>query len=84
MKRTWRFVNEYNLSADDKNKLYIALQIMKHTIIGGAAWLLIGRFYLPELAWLLSFMGYPAVTLGWLGSTLYMYNHEFDNTLKNQ
>ena len=83
MKRIWRYVNEYNLSSDDKTKLYIALQIMKYTIIGGLIWLVIGRFYLPELAWLLCFMGYPAVTLGWFGSTLYIYNHEFDNKLKN-
>lgn len=38
----------------------------------------VGRLFLPGIDWLICFMGYPAMFIGLLGGTLYLYNHEFE------
>ncbi len=65
------------LSRSAKDRLYLATQTLLYTIIGGAVWLLAGRYVLPETEWFLCFMGYPAVIGGFFGGVLYLYYHEF-------
>lgn len=77
MKRLWYAINETKISKATKNKLYLGVLIAINVLIGGGAWLLLGRLILPEIDWLLCFMGYPAIFIGFFGGILYLYNHEF-------
>jgi hypothetical protein len=60
-----------------KNKLYLGVLIAINIVMGGVAWLLFGRLVLPGTDWLLCFMGYTAIFIGFFGGILYLYNHEF-------
>lgn len=77
MKRLWNVINETKISKATKNKLYLGVLIAINVLIGGGAWLLLGRLILPGIDWLLCFMGYPAIFIGFFGGILYLYNHEF-------
>ena len=77
MKRIWNAINETKISKATKNKLYLGVLIAINVLIGGGAWLLLGRLVLPGIDWLLCFMGYPAIFIGFFGGILYLYNHEF-------
>ncbi len=77
MKKLWNVINELKLMKTMKSRLYIASLVLINITIGGAIWLIIGRFFLPGIEWLFCFMGYPAVFGGLLGGVLYLYNHEF-------
>lgn len=77
MKRLWNAINETKRSKATKNKLYLGVLIAINVLIGGGAWLLLGRLILPGIDWLLCFMGYPAIFIGFFGGILYLYNHEF-------
>ena len=77
MKRLWNAIKETKISKATKNKLYLGVLIAINVLIGGGAWLLLGRLILPGIDWLLCFMGYPAIFIGFFGGILYLYNHEF-------
>lgn len=78
MKKLWNAINELRVKKTTKSKLYLSLLILINIVVGGALWLLIGRFLLPGVGWLLCFMGYPAIFIGFFGGILYLYNHEFE------
>ncbi len=78
MKRIWSAINALKLQIVLKNILYLGLLVLLHGCIGGAVWGLIGRFFLPEIEWLICFVGYPAMFGGFFGGVLYLYNHEFE------
>lgn len=77
MKRLWNVINEMKNKKEIKNKLYLGVLIAINIVMGGVAWLLFGRLVLPGTDWLLCFMGYPAIFIGFFGGMLYLYNHEF-------
>ncbi|MCR4922400.1 MAG: hypothetical protein K5931_00100 [Lachnospiraceae bacterium] len=77
MKKLWNVINQLRTGKSMKNRIYLMLLILINIIIGGAIWLLIGRLLLPGIEWLICFMGYPAVFIGFFGGVLYLYNHEF-------
>lgn len=77
MKRLWNVINEMKIKKEIKNKLYLGVLIAINIVMGGVVWLLFGRLVLPGTVWLLCFMGYPAIFIGFFGGILYLYNHEF-------
>ena len=77
MKRLWNVINEMKIKKEIKNKLYLGVLIAINIVMGGVASLLFGRLVLPGTDWLLCFMGYPAIFIGFFGGMLYLYNHEF-------
>ena len=77
MKRLWNVINEMKIKKEIKNKLYLGVLIAINIVMGGVAWLWFGRLVLPGIDWLLCFMGYPAIFIGFFGGILYLYNYEF-------
>lgn len=57
MKRLWNAINETKISKATKNKLYLGVLIAINVLIGGGAWLLLGRLVLPGIDWLLCLWG---------------------------
>ena len=77
MKILWNVVNELKIKKEAKNKIYLAILILINIVTGGVVWLTLGRFILPGRDWLLCFMGYSAILVGFFGGLLYLYNHDF-------
>jgi len=74
MKKLWNMVNNLKTGKMIKNKIYLALLVFVNIILGGLLWLLLGRLILPGIDWLLCFMGYPAMFIGFFGGILCLYN----------
>ena len=51
MKRLWNAINETKISKATKNKLYLGVLIAINVLIGGGAWLLLGRLVLPGIVY---------------------------------
>ena len=77
MKQLWNVVNGLDVRKDSKARVFLWLLAVANILIGAGLWLLIGRIFLPGIEWLICFMGYPAIFIGFFGGILYLYNHEF-------
>lgn len=78
MKKIWEIVNSMRLKLMEKNALFLVTVIIINCLLGAFIWFVLGRYVLPGIEWLICFMGYPAVFLGGIGGTIYLYNHEFN------
>ena len=77
MKKLWTIVNQLSIKREMKNRLFILFWMLLSAMMGGALWGVLGRIFLPEISWLICFIGYPTIFLGFFGAILYLYNHEF-------
>ena len=77
MRILWSIVNAFKVKRIIKIRLFLSFLVVKNIAIGAGIWLLIGRLFLPGIDWLICFIGYPAIFLGFFGGILYLYNHEF-------
>ena len=77
MSKIWSFANDLKVKKYHKITMFIWLTTILYGLTGGLIWLLIGRIFLPGTEWLICFMGYPAIFIGFFGGILYLYNHEF-------
>lgn len=77
MKKLWKMVNESSMKRKVKNSIYVTILMLLNALAGAVLWLLVGRLILPGIDWLICFVGYPAVFVGFIGGTMYLYNHEF-------
>ena len=77
MKQLWNVANGLDVRKDAKARVFLWLLAVANILIGAGLWLLIGRIFLPGTEWLICFMGYPAIFIGFFGGILYLYNHEF-------
>lgn len=73
----WNMINGLNIKAGSKSVLFIFIMVVITGGFGGITWLIAGKWFLPDLWWLVCFIGYPAVFLGFLAGVIYLYNHEF-------
>jgi hypothetical protein len=77
MKQLWNVVNGLDVRKDSKARVFLWLLAVANILIGAGLWLLIGRIFLPGTEWLICFMGYPAIFIGFFGGVIYLCNHEF-------
>lgn len=78
MKKIWNTVKTLRLKNEYKNKLFILLSVVEYCLIGGLIWLVLGKIYFPGISWLLCFIGYPGIFIGFFGSILYLYRHDLN------
>lgn len=77
MRILWSIVNAFKVKRIIKIRLFLSFLVVENIAIGAGIWLLIGRLFLPGIDWLICFIGYPAIFVGFFGGILYLYNHEF-------
>lgn len=46
-------------------------------VVGALTWLAVGRFIFSGLPWLICFIGYPCIFIGFFGGILYIYQNKF-------
>lgn len=77
MKRMWNIIDSFKVKRETQNRLFIWSQIMFYALAGAVVWVLLGRLVLPGIDWILCFIGYPAIFIGFFDSVLFLYNNEF-------
>lgn len=77
MRKLWTVINGMKLRTAQKNRCFLALMVLICALVGALLWCIVGRLLLPGAEWLLCFIGYPAVFVGFFGGILYLYNHGF-------
>lgn len=77
MKIVWKLLNPIDVTISIKNMVFLIILTVVSSITGALAWTVMGRIILSGAFWLICFVGYPAVFLGFFGGILYLYNHEF-------
>lgn len=77
MKILWNRINKLNMGNESKNKMFLAIMVMIYSLIGSLVWMMVGRIFLPNIEWLICFAGYPAVCIGFIGGTAFLYQNEF-------
>ena len=77
MKKIWVKVNELNIKKENKIRFFLISMILIWMLIGGIAWLLVGKNIWPSYSELLVFIGLPGAFIGLYGSIIYLYNHNF-------
>lgn len=77
MNKIWTLVDGSGVDVKMKNKLHIALATILSSLCGLVIWFVVGRLFLKDVSWMLCFIGYPGVFLGFFGSIVYLYNREF-------
>ena len=77
MNKIWTLVDGSGVDVKMKNKLHIALATILSSLCGLVIWFVVGRLFLEDVSWMLCFIGYPGVFLGFFGSIVYLYNREF-------
>lgn len=78
MEKLWMTINGCRLKKSVKGLAFLSMLIVICIMTGALLWASIGRIFLPETSWMLCFMGYPAVLIGFFGGILYLYNHDFE------
>lgn len=77
MNMLYKYLKEAPLARSTKNMIFICVCVLVAVFAGALVWTLMGRLLLPEIVWLLCFMGYSGVFLGFVGSVFYLYKHQF-------
>ncbi len=77
MRTIWNKLNNMNMRIHTKNTLFLTLMVTLCGMAGGLIWMILGRHFCMGLLWFLCYIGYPAVFIGLIGGTLFLYKHEF-------
>ena len=66
-KLIWNYINHLNLARKNKHRLFLTINTIFYGLVGYLLWLFVGhRIFANRLEWLLSFIGYPAIILGFI------------------
>ncbi len=77
MKKIWNIINNLNTNKHIKNFLYTFLIMIINFIVGITIWFIFNSIIGLGKEWLICFVGYPVVLIGFFGTMFYLYNNEF-------
>ena len=70
----WNYVNKLNLKPKTRQRLFLAAVSLLWGLVGALLWVLLGSKIFPgRIDWMLCFIGYPAVILGFLSGIYYIF-----------
>lgn len=70
----WCFVEALVHSNRKRKTIFLLSSSIVFAILGLLVWFVAHFFVLDDITWMLCFMGYPAMFLGYLGGVLYLWN----------
>lgn len=71
MKLYKKWCDELYALVQEKRQIFLILNTLLFGVIGFFVWYVIHFFFLNRIDWLICFIGYPAVCLGYMGGLLY-------------
>ncbi len=77
MKILWKTVNKINISPDSRTGIYLLARTLIYAAAGILFWLASGKNFMPGMAGVLCFAGYPGMLGGVYGGLIYLYRHGF-------
>lgn len=75
-KYIWRYLKKQAWSKDREQKIFLVCSVLAFCIVGAVLWGLVGRWFLPEISWMLCFIGYSGFFGGFVGGLLYLWRHD--------
>lgn len=73
----WKMVNAWSMNKKAKTNCFILISCLMSALAGFFLWFLLGIILWGKIKYLLCFVGYPMVFVGFFGGIYYLYNHEF-------
>lgn len=73
----WNWLSGFNFKKKTRVWTFIMLNIVYNGFLGYIAWLIIGRqLFDNNLNWMLCFIGYPALLIGFISGILHVFKYE--------
>lgn len=69
----WNKLDNTSLEEKTKQTLFLILNVMLCSVIGAAAWIVLGHLFLSNIAGLIEFIGYAAFFGGIFGGLIFLY-----------
>jgi hypothetical protein len=70
----WNQINKMEIDRKTKQRLFISVNVTLYLLIGILSWYLFGlKLFGSNISWFISFVGYPAVLLGFAGSIFALF-----------
>ncbi len=70
----WNQINKMEIDRKTKQRLFISANVTLYLLIGILCWYLFGlKLFGSNISWFISFVGYPAVLLGFAGSIFALF-----------
>ncbi len=70
----WNQINKMEIDRKTKQRLFISVNVTLYLLIGILCWYLFGlKLFGSNISWFISFVGYPAVLLGFAGSIFALF-----------
>ncbi len=69
----WNRINNTSFEEKTKQTLFLILNVILCSVIGAAAWLVLGHVFLSNIAGLIEFIGYAAFFGGIFGGLIFLY-----------
>lgn len=70
----WNLIDRMDIDRKKKHRIFIAANVTLYLLIGILCWYLFGlKTFGSDMAWFISFIGYPTVLLGFAGSIFALF-----------
>lgn len=70
----WNQINKMEIDRKTKQRVFISANVTLYLLIGILCWYLFGlKLFGSNISWFISFVGYPAVLLGFAGSIFALF-----------
>lgn len=76
MKLLWNMINKFDMKIRWKRYLFLLCFSLICAATGLVFWLLAGRAIWFDVQWMLCFLGYPMVYIGFYGGYIYLAYHD--------
>ena len=76
MKLFYEQIEKRAWNREKKQYVFILVNMLFFALIGLVCWIIAGQFLTKDISWLICFIGYPAVFIGFFGGVLYLYRKE--------
>ena len=68
----WEWLEKKKMDEESKMQLFLFFNTINFGIIGFLVWLVVSRFALHSLTWVLCFIGYSGFFIGYIGGFIFL------------
>lgn len=72
MEMVWSVLENKRISELNRKHLFLFLNSLLFGILGFGVWLVVSRFTLATIDWMLCFIGYPGFFFGFIGGFIFL------------
>lgn len=72
MELLWSVLEKSKASDSDRKHLFLFFNSICFGILGFIIWLIVSRFTMETVGWMICFIGYPGYFIGFIGGFIYL------------